>query len=71
MRHLFRQRLRRQVIVTLKTGEAFSGVLFDVDKELLVLRKAAMLDFPAAGAETQVDGEVLVLRQDVAYLQLP
>lgn len=71
MRHLFRQRLRRQVIVTLKTGESFAGILFDVDKELLVLRKAHMLDVPAAGDRAPVDGEVLVLRDEVSFLQVP
>jgi len=63
--------MRRQVIVTLKTGEAFAGILYDVDKELLVLRKATMLDAPNPGDIAQVDGEVLVLREEVAYLQLP
>ena len=63
--------MRRQVIVTLKTGEAFAGILYDVDKELLVLRKASMLDAPNAGDRAPVDGEVLVLREEVAYLQLP
>lgn len=70
MRHLFRQRLRKQVIVTLKDGQSFAGILFDVDKELLVLRRAEMLG-PGAGERTQVDGEVLILREELAFLQVP
>lgn len=70
MRHLFRQRLRKQVIATLKDGQSFAGILFDVDKELLVLRRAEMLG-PGAGERTQVDGEVLILREELAFLQVP
>jgi small nuclear ribonucleoprotein (snRNP)-like protein len=70
MRHLFRQRLRKQVIVTLKDGQSFAGILFGVDKELLVLRRAEALG-PAAGERTPVDGEVLILREELAFLQVP
>lgn len=68
MRHLFRQRLRKQVIATLKDGQAFAGILFDVDKELLVLRRAEAL---GPDGRTPVDGEVLILREEVSFLQVP
>lgn len=70
MRHLFRQRLRKQVIVTLKDGQSFAGILYDVDRDLLVLRRAEALG-PGAGERTQVDGEVLILREELAFLQVP
>lgn len=70
MRHLFRQRLRKQVIATLKDGQAFAGILFDVDKELLVLRRAEALG-PGDGERTPVDGEVLILREELSFLQVP
>ncbi len=69
MRHLFRQRLRKQAIVTLKDGMAFAGVLFDVDKELIVLRNSASVG--DHGERVPVDGEVILQRTEIAFLQLP
>lgn len=68
MRHLFRQRLRKQVIVTLKDGSAFAGVLFAVDPEVVVLRNTVSL-----GDEKRVpvDGEVLLERGEIAFYQMP
>lgn len=71
MKRLIKQRLRRQVVVTLKTGDSFSGVLFEVDSESFVLRKAEALGMAAKGENLTVDGELLVLRADIAYIQLP
>ncbi len=71
MKRLLRQRLRRRVVLTLKSGEAFSGVLFDADRESVILREAEALGAGARGANVGVDGEVLVLRADVSYMQLP
>lgn len=71
MRRLLRQRLRRQVIVTLKSGEAFSGVLFEVDAETIVLRNAQAPEAGPRGTTIGVDGELLILRPDVAFMQLP
>lgn len=59
---------RRRTIVTLKSGEAFAGVLYAVDRESLTLRNAELLT--AGERAVPVDGEVLVLRADVAYLQM-
>lgn len=67
---LLRARLRRRVLVTCKSGVSFAGVLFEADDRSLLLRDAVMLAVPERG-EVRVDGEVLVLREDVAYLQIP
>lgn len=70
MRHLFRQHLRKAVIVTLKSGEAFRGVLFDADRDAIVLRNASVLDGNGTDrTPTPVDGELLVLRADLSYMQ--
>lgn len=72
MKRLVREHLRHKVIATLKTGEGFGGVLFSADSEAIVLRNAALLD--ATGTDrspTPIDGELLILRADVAYLQFP
>lgn len=68
---LLADRRRRQVLVTLKTGEAFSGVLFAVDREVIVLREAVAVAYGARSENVAVDGEALILRSDIAYLQLP
>ena len=70
MKRLIREHLRQRVIVTLKTGEAFGGVLFSADSEALVLRNAEVLDATSTDRQAQpVDGELLILRPDVSYLQ--
>lgn len=66
-----RGRYRSAVVVTLKgtaTG-GFRGVLVDGDADYLVLRNAESLS--AAGDRVVIDGEVLIDRREVAYLQRP
>jgi small nuclear ribonucleoprotein (snRNP)-like protein len=64
VRDLFRER----VVVTLKTGETFSGVLVGADSPALLLREAAQL---AARDAVGIDGELIVPRADIAYIQRP
>ncbi len=66
---ILRNRLRSEVIVTLKTGETYKGVLYEADHHAIVLRSASVLK--SDGSRFSVDGEVLVLRGDVAYCQRP
>lgn len=68
MKRLLRQRLRRNTIVTLKDGQAFSGVLFDVDAESIILRNSTSVG--DQGERVVVDGELLLLRPDVSFIQL-
>lgn len=62
------RRLRRQVIVTLKSGTTFAGVLYEADRSGLVLRNTEAIS--QSGNRTSVDGEVLVLTGDVDFVQL-
>lgn len=71
MKKLIGVRIRRRCIVTLKTGDSFSGVLYDADSEAIVLREAEALGAGEKRTNLVVDGEVLILRPDVAYVQLP
>lgn len=66
---ILRSRIRRRAIVSLKGGEAFAGVLWQWDRQALVLRNAAHVADPQR--PVPVDGEVVVLAQDVAYVQFP
>lgn len=65
---IIRRRLRERLVVTLKTGEAFDGVLFEADRGAWVLRNASALGGTKA---VPVDGEVLILTSDIAYAQRP
>lgn len=60
--------LARKVIVNLKEGRAFSGVLWERRADFLVLRNAELRN-PGA-APQPVDGEVLVFRADVSFIQV-
>lgn len=64
-------RLRERVILTLKTGETFSGILFSHDSKALVLRQAEALGAGERGTNLPLDGELIVLLPDVAYIQKP
>lgn len=64
-------RLRHRVIVTLRTGEAFGGVLVDADDRAWVLRDAAAIGAGEHRSNLVVDGELLVLVEAIAYVQLP
>lgn len=64
-------RLRERVIVTCKTGESFSGVLYSHDDKALVLREAQALGAGENRTDLPLDGELIVLMPDVAYLQRP
>lgn len=62
-------RCRREVLVTLTGGETFRGVLFDADSDALVLRSAVAVGFGGDGNLAPVQGEVVLLRSTVAYVQ--
>lgn len=70
-RGLLAERLRRKVLVTMKSGDGFSGVLFLADRDCLVLREAVAVAYGPRSESVPVGGELLLLRADVAYVQLP
>lgn len=64
-------RFREPVIVTTKSGEAFSGVLYSADDRALVLRDSKAIGAGERSTDLPLDGELLVLLPDVAYIQRP
>ncbi len=68
---LLRERLCDKVVVTLKTGTSFAGVLFKVDDRVVVLRDTQALGAAPTGAPVAVDGELFLSRSDIDYLQRP
>lgn len=67
---IMRTRHRRTVIVTLKSGLAFRGVLFDSDLTALVLRSAEAVA-PGSPGPVPVDGEVVIQGSEVEFIQRP
>lgn len=65
---LLRQLLRERFVVTLKTGEAFDGLLDRWDESTLEL-----INPTAVSEKTRVpvDGRIYVPRDQVAYMQRP
>lgn len=68
-RRLLREHLRERFVVTLVTGETFSGLLEEHDAEHLTLVDARALQ--AGGHDLPVDGVVFLPRVKVAYMQRP
>ena len=68
---VLRSKLRDRVIVTMKDGSAFRGMLWQADRLTIVLRATEALGFGPQGADVAVDGELLLLLADVAYINRP
>jgi small nuclear ribonucleoprotein (snRNP)-like protein len=64
-------RLRRRVIVTLKSRDAFGGVLVEADDRAWVLRDASAIGAGEHRSNLVVDGEVVLLVGEIAYVQMP
>lgn len=68
---VFRSRLRAQVLVTTHDASSFSGVLWECDDKALVLRNAAAVGAGPDKSNLPLDGEIVILLFDVAYIQRP
>lgn len=72
---VFRERRLKQVIVTLKPAGgvslAFSGLLYEFDEDCFVLRNATALEQGENGSNVGVDGELILQRSDIAFVQRP
>lgn len=64
-------RFRDRVLVTLKTGETFDGILYSADKAALVLRQVSAVGQGDNKTDLPLDGELILLLADVAWLQRP
>jgi hypothetical protein len=67
--HILRRTVRERLIVTLKTGEAFDGVLLCADERTWELVTAKALGVGERGADVPVDGSLLIPAGNVAYSQ--
>lgn len=64
-------RFRERVLVTTKTGATFDGVLYSADKTAIVLRQASAVGEGEDKTNLPLDGELILLLADVAWLQRP
>jgi len=58
-------------VVTTKSGESFDGILYSADRSALVLRQAAAVGAGENKTDLPLDGELILLLADVAWLQRP
>lgn len=66
---ILRNAERSRVIVTLKSGDSFAGVLFDHDSRALTLRNCEALGLHEDKTNAPVDGELIILLPDVHFVQ--
>jgi hypothetical protein len=66
---LIADRLAVRVIVTQTDGQAFAGIIADLDDGWLLLRETEQLG--PQGSRVAVDGELLIPRERIAYIQRP
>ena len=64
-------RFRDRVVVTTKTGDSFDGILYSADDKALVLRHASAIGAADDKSDLPLDGELIVLLPDVAWIQRP
>lgn len=60
--------VRRKCLVSCKDGQTYSGVLWSADRGCFVLKNASVI---GDGGTAALDGEVLLMRSDVAFVQIP
>lgn len=63
---LLRSALRERFIITLKGGQAFDGLLIDVDDKCVIVSDGWAID---SSGRTEVDGNLFVPRNEIAYMQ--
>lgn len=68
---ILRSRFREQIVVTSKSGDSFAGILFASDRRALVLRQAVAVGAGENRTDLPLDGELILLLADVAFIQRP
>lgn len=66
-----RSKVRERLVVTLKSGASFHGVLFRADRSAWVLRDVVAMGVADRDDNAPVDGELLLFVSDIDYVQRP
>jgi hypothetical protein len=64
-------RLRHRLVVTLKSGDSFDGLLVEADERVWVLRSASAVGEGDNRTDLPIDGEIILMTADIAYAQKP
>jgi hypothetical protein len=68
---VLRSRLRERFLVTTKDGASFSGLLYTEDHRAIVLHDSEAIGAGENKTNLPIDGEIIILLADVAYMQRP
>jgi small nuclear ribonucleoprotein (snRNP)-like protein len=68
---LLKKRLLQRVIVTMKTGDAFEGLLYEIDTHAWFLRDACAIGAGEKNTNLPLDGELVLLASEIAFAQRP
>lgn len=60
--------VKREVVVNTKSERAFKGVLWSRSFDLLVLKKAVLLQ--PGGGTIPLDGDTVIFKKDVDFMQV-
>lgn len=66
-RRVYKALLTDRVVVNMRTGKAFSGVVWEEHHDLLVLRAAKLLE--PTREPVDLDGDVVLDRQVIDFIQ--
>lgn len=61
--------VRRRVVITLKSGTSVMGVVTSAKRSFCLVRDASVME--RGGQPMPADGEVLVEREHIDYIQIP
>jgi hypothetical protein len=68
---LLKHRLREVFVVTMEGGAAFKGLLYSLDQRSVILREAEAMAAGTDGRHVPVDGELILPRERISYMQRP
>lgn len=68
---VLRSRVREQIVATTKSGDSFAGILYASDRHSLVLRQAVAVGAGENRTDLPLDGELILLLADIAFIQRP
>lgn len=68
---LLNKRLLSRVVVTLKNGQSFEGLLYQLDAQAWFLRDASAVGVGDKNTNLPLDGEVVLLTSEIAFAQRP
>jgi small nuclear ribonucleoprotein (snRNP)-like protein len=69
---LFMSLVKERLVITLKNGETFEGLLIEHDRKVVKLVEARALTISGGGnPSAPIDGELYLIRSEVNYMQRP